>query len=827
MQAALNARDAFVGASSVNALLRGQSNSLDDFNESVVRQEDDYQYRLTTIFGKPYSGDVGPGKLYAQDYSGPDLYHCMFIDRPYKLVDFEKEDTVTFKEPIDTKPFTKWDAATLDAIFARTSVRTSYTTKTVTVPKSGAGLFADAAMGRRPEVGTLQSALLDVTQAQLDLKEAMDSCRKLESQFNRDYALFREILANQKKAIAKYKGNQAAALDKMRTATALSVSASSLNAVRNLPLAVFAFLDEAPPKEVGTSNDVTSVARASASFAENMVNFSFDVAVAVLENTALMMEPEIAQLEKDADQFLLDNDADLSDKEHVAEFENLSKELLSSKFAIDRCLGQLQQASQSASQVLSEARQILVERESFRIRTAGVIQGYRTRDTVFRDLRNEQVSQYASLFDLAQIYTYCAAKAYDYETGLLSSPAGSLFIKNAISNWCVGEFSDANPIRAKLGDTGLAGVLAALRDDWSVAKGRLGFNNPDRNGTVFSLRQELFRIRNAADPATITGCSWASGSATITCADTTGLAIGMGVSGPGIPFGATVKSMVAKVSLTLSTNTLAASGPFTSISVTSNPAADEASALWQQVLQQRVMSNVLSDPDVQRFCGNIAKADGSAVPGIVIPFGTTIQPGLNFFGWPLAAGDHSFSQSAFATKILNSGVVFKGYVGMDGESDSGWVDPSSSDENALAANPYVYLIPTGLDVLRTPPLGDVAKLRTWAVKDQALPLPVNIGASDYSRLQLFTPQGTLNEQLWIVRKHQAFRAVDDASAFYGSAPDECTNARLVGRSVWNTGWKVVIPAYPLLNNEQAGLDRFIKSVSDIKIFFRTYSNSGN
>ena len=41
--------------------------------------------------------------------------------------------------------------------------------------------------------------------------------------------------------------------------------------------------------------------------------------------------------------------------------------------------------------------------------------------------------------------------------------------------------------------------LARLQTDWSVAKSRLGINNPDQNGTLFSLRRELFRLRD--DPA--------------------------------------------------------------------------------------------------------------------------------------------------------------------------------------------------------------------------------------------------------------------------------------------------------------------------------------
>jgi hypothetical protein len=251
--------------------------------------------------------------------------------------------------------------------------------------------------------------------------------------------------------------------------------------------------------------------------------------------------------------------------------------------------------------------------------------------------------------------------------------------------------------------------------------------------------------------------------------------------------------------------------------------------LWQQVLEQHLKSNVLNDPDVAIYCTNIKKADNSLVPGVVIPFATTIEQGLNFFGWPLAPGDHAFTQGAFATKIFSSGVVLKGYIGMDpyAEGTAGVSEAASSDPNAMSATPYVYLIPAGEDMMRTPPLGDTNVIRSWSVRDQAIPLPRNLGAANFSSLQFFTPQGSINEQLWIRRKHQPFRAVDDQVYFYSSMPAEFTNSRLIGRSVWNTQWKIVIPAYSLLNDEQSGLDRFVKTVSDIKLFLRTYSHSGN
>jgi hypothetical protein len=49
----------------------------------------------------------------------------------------------------------------------------------------------------------------------------------------------------------------------------------------------------------------------------------------------------------------------------------------------------------------------------------------------------------------------------------------------------------------------------------------------------------------------------------------------------------------------------------------------------------------------------------------------------------------------------------------------------------------------------------------------------------------------------------------------------------VGRSVWNTGWTLIIPGRTLNTDPDEGLDRFIEQVSDIKLVFETYGFSGN
>jgi hypothetical protein len=57
--------------------------------------------------------------------------------------------------------------------------------------------------------------------------------------------------------------------------------------------------------------------------------------------------------------------------------------------------------------------------------------------------------------------------------------------------------------------------------------------------------------------------------------------------------------------------------------------------------------------------------------------------------------------------------------------------------------------------------------------------------------------------------------------------NEFINNRLVGRSVWNSQWKLVIPGRTLLNDPKEGLDRLIQTLTDIKLNFTTYSYSGN
>jgi len=262
-----------------------------------------------------------------------------------------------------------------------------------------------------------------------------------------------------------------------------------------------------------------------------------------------------------------------------------------------------------------------------------------------------------------------------------------------------------------------------------------------------------------------------------------------------------------------------------------SPAGDTS---WQQMLLKNMLPDLLADSDVRNHCLQIDDGSGQAVPGIELTFSTTITDGANLFGQPLGPGDHAFSTSSFATKIFAVGVCFDGYQGMD--NPTGVTGPTNaSGPNALSATPYVYLIPVGADSMRSPPLGDTSTIRTWNVDDVAIPLPFNIGASDFSSAPFYTSSDSLSEPLFAIRKQQAFRPVSTTAAFttsiYGAdgalQPTEYANQRLIGRSVWNSKWKLIIPGRTLLADPNQGLNTFINTVSDIHLYFITYSYAGN
>ncbi len=141
----------------------------------------------------------------------------------------------------------------------------------------------------------------------------------------------------------------------------------------------------------------------------------------------------------------------------------------------------------------------------------------------------------------------------------------------------------------------------------------------------------------------------------------------------------------------------------------------------------------------------------------------------------------------------------------------------------MANEPRVYLVPVGEDVMRHPDgSGDT---REWTVIDQAMPVPFPVDSAQLADPGWIPMIDTLSGGFADIRRFTSIRAYNDSGDF---TPEQATcNTRLIGRSVWNTRWLLIIPAGTLHSDRQFGLDTFIENISDIKIFFQTYSYTGN
>lgn len=779
-----NAVASFNDAKDVTRLMRSEQDSLTDFQASVNKQEQAYKNSLVELYGTPYPEDIGAGKTFKQGYDGPDIVHYMYADLPEKdwLGDGTGTASNTFiidiqKLPTDwlTRNYMDLDFVVLqnNKIYTNSQYHMEYT-----LGSHGFYDKPEAWTGVRNSPGKIQQAISEMIAAHDRLWKALDDAQGGKEDLDKAIRMLKadiqthDQLRDYEKSLLISEQTLASVehafelYDVITEHTKQTIEMSFTTAKDALPSSFIAGL--------AAGGDLTAPARAAMETAGVTINEVTDWSkvLSYIGVSAFSFANDTAARWTDFDKIApLEWQQELRGR--VAELGQTMNDLNDLAIAVNRYIRSYDDAQRKYRALIAEGDRMQQERQIFRQRAATVIQGYRTRDAAFRLFRNEKLERYKTLFDLASRYSLLAANAYDYDTGLLGTTAGRDFKRRIINTRALGVIQDGQPQYAgsDTGDPGLSSALAEMKADWDVLRGRLGFNSPDAYGTTVSLRTEKMRIL---------------------------------------------------------------------------PTSDGDSA-WKDALQAGRQRNILDDVDVRRYCMQIDDGSGLPVPGIILTFSTTIADGYNLFGRELAAGDHAFTPSSFATKIFGAGVAFVGYRGMDdpaangsavsGSGSSSPTDPGSwyLDPLALSATPYIYLIPVGVDSMRSPPLGDTSTIRTWNIEDVAIPMPFNIGESDFSTKQLWQSSDSLTEPLFTVRKHQAFRPVSTTSVFssslYGQAGtlqrSQFTNNRLAGRSVWNSQWKLVIPGKTLLANPSEGLDRFIQTVTDIKLHFDTYSYSGN
>ena len=229
---------------------------------------------------------------------------------------------------------------------------------------------------------------------------------------------------------------------------------------------------------------------------------------------------------------------------------------------------------------------------------------------------------------------------------------------------------------------------------------------------------------------------------------------------------------------------------------------------WVDALKARIVPDLNQVPEFVRYCRPFATGSTGAQPGLVIRFSTSIEPGMNVFGRPMLAGDHSYSSANFATKIRGFGV---------------WLD--NYNAAGLATTPRAYLVPIGNDYLRESSAPNPFT-RVWSVNEQRIPTPFVINQSAITAPGYIPTLNGVDGAYGELRRHGDFRMYHDNGSPEADDSELVFNSRLVGRSVWNSEWMLVIPGAGLHANPLTGVTRLAETIGDIRLHFQTYSHQG-
>lgn len=793
-----NAVKVFDHANKHENRVRRQQEKADDFTWQTRQQDRSYRNQLIQIFGTPYEGVIGTGKPYPAGYAGPDLMLWMYVDVrdvdnntvpptnetfttfwegfPQQVLtvndldnaddpnnvntgedgdldpdDAEKRFETTLKHYFINDRFDVTTTDDVDAFSPKEDVFASITDTDLfdngilelDLPIRAEGYAFQAPRGdttghlenwgRRAAPGELQKILSELVQAEaalalavgdydVHIAQTIDKAEKIEA---RHGLATQNIEIKRGQAIgfttvnaAIQAGEIALRVFKRQTETVTDTAEVMRQSAPTVQGAGTTVIFD-PGIYKGTITSTSKAVKKGFDILGDVVEQAISLANASKDTVAMFNDIELA---KEGYEFDLRQD--------LKELENILRCEGAFRIKVFRAQEALRQKSDQFRSVLEKGQRLLDERHDYNRHVAGVAQDLRYQDMAFRVFRNDALQKYNEAFDLAARYVYLAARAYDYETNLDPSDPGSAssLFTEIVRSRTLGHVN-GGPTH---GGGGLSEILAVLRDNNDVLKGRLGIINPQREDGKLSLRNEHYRIKNTS----------------------------------------------------------------------------RGNTEWRQQLRDSLVPDLWDLPEFRRYCRAPAPRSAGALPGLVLEFDSEIVFGRNFFGWPLGGGDHAYDPTNYATKILGAGVWFEGYNNAE-----------------LAVAPRVYLVPAGLDVMTVPNSPELA-IREWNVVDQAIPVPYPIGDNDLTDPLWRQVTDSLAGPEAEIRKFSSFRAYGNNTSTV-SDDQLVFDSRLVGRSVWNTKWLLIIPGGTLHADGDAGLERFMNDVDDIKLFFKTFGYSGN
>jgi hypothetical protein len=816
-----NAVDVQANANQIQNRLRKVANTEDEFKNETFQEDLSYRNQLIEIFGRPYDGTVGPGKLYPAGYDGPDLALYMYVNVreinantvPGPAASFAEFNSAgaliggdiakAFPELVgsgddkdDNKVFLDKKGNDLRADFAASFApdkdgnasvdaksgyfSVAYTdlasprvaldqfTQIMPVKASGYTFQAPVAWGSRPSVGELQSVINEMIQQEAEIAKAIAAWDALTGEIIRTIKLTNSQLDTSQEIRDRNEAFIRAKYVIENTIKGIRGAKDIISAAGSQVESVFEATAEFIPTTLPTAGlaispgDALSAGRGATLVSKVAVKAGIDAAEIALRVAELVSGISLSVAEAEVG---LANDAAerlQSKRELLKGVEDLVGDEASLRIAVFKEIEALRALSDKYRSLVAQGARLVDERAAFNKRVAAMTQSRRYQDMTFRVSRNHALQTYHATLDLAARYAFLAAKAYDYETNFDVSDPGNPrdLYAEIIRARTPGLMVDGVPLA---GEGGIAQSLAWLKSNYSSMRGQLGFNNPQTETGKISLRTELFRILPSA----------AEGEDPVTQPEGNSEFPGGGL---------------------------------------------DSDQLWIQTMQNARVDNLWDIPQYRYYARPFASdidANGNAAvePGLVFRFGTKIMAGQNFFGRPLGGGDHSYDPSLFATKVRSVGIWFSNYI--------------SDDVLAgLPQAPRVYLIPVGTDVMSIANSRTPDKVRFWNIFDQQVPVPVVSPSAALDRADYIPLLDSLNGTLGQTRRFSSFRAYHDAGDEI-LWDDLVFDSRLVGRSVWNTEWMLIIPGLTLNSDPNEGLDRFISQVKDIKLIFQTYGHSGN
>jgi hypothetical protein len=479
-----NAITVFNHANNSTQLLRRQADRQTEFNRNVEDRRADFKNRLIESFGYPYSDDIGPDKNYPTGYNGPDLDHYMYVD-PSALIGVAPSPVKEI--PLVVKSFKVQNDGSL--VDQEKTVVFHFSTSA-----DRFGLVKPPAWtGERRAPGEIQMATSDLIQARARFERALveynnliasieDEAKLLETQYNlnsEEINVLNAQLNRQGRLDDLIKQSRDRQLDFRKRARIATLVANAIS--------------EYLPKVAGFATDFTSAARGAIQLAGAVMAEAY-TQDADRESLVELDHQQASQMMQAQTNIVLTSlRSELPIQQQLKQLEHIVRQEVSQRFELYTMQEAMQQASGRYMAALAEGQRLVEDRSRFERQTAAEIQSMRYKDMAFRIFRNDALQKYRAQFDLAARYVYLAAKAYDYETTFLSSAedAGQALLTKIIRERLIGHIQQGS---SETGE-GLADPLTRIFQNFrDNIKGKLGFNNPQKETNRFSLRWELFRI---------------------------------------------------------------------------------------------------------------------------------------------------------------------------------------------------------------------------------------------------------------------------------------------------------------------------------------------